>query len=338
MSTAVSPVKLRDLKSDQEVKWCPGCGNYSIWTQLLKTLADHGVRREQMCVVSGIGCSSRFPYYVSTYGFHGIHGRAPAIASGIKLANPELDVWVVTGDGDALSIGGNHFLHTIRRNMGLKIILFNNRIYGLTKGQASPTSEFGKRTKSTPYGTAAKPINPICVAIGSEATFVARCIDMDTQHTQAVFRRAIAHRGTAFVEIYQNCAVFNAGAFDYVSNQAARADHLLYLEHGEPMIFGRDRDKGIRLNGVTPEVVSLLDGVSHDDLLVHDEHASEPTLAYLLSRMRQPDFPEPVGVFRAVEAPTYEQIIGEQIAAAREREGVGDLRQLLAGGESWEVS
>ncbi len=338
-SETAPALTVKDFRSDQDVKWCPGCGNYSILTQIQKVLPTLGVPRENVVVVSGIGCSSRFPYYVNTYGFHGIHGRAPAIASGVKLANPDLNVWVITGDGDGLSIGGNHFLHTIRRNMGLKLILFNNRIYGLTKGQASPTSEFGKRTKSSPHGTLEQPVHPISVAIGAEVTFVARCVDMDTKFAQQVFQRAAEHKGTAFVEVYQDCNVYNHGAYDYATDRQSKLEHVLYLEHGKPMIFGREQNKGIRLNGTTPEVVELgVGGVSADDLLVHDEKAAEPTLAYLLSRMRYPEFPEPMGVFRAIEQPTYESLMIEQINAVTERSGAGDLEQLFNAGDIWEVT
>jgi 2-oxoglutarate/2-oxoacid ferredoxin oxidoreductase subunit beta len=336
--TDAPPLTAKDFRSDQDVKWCPGCGSYSILGQIQKILPETGHPREKMVFVSGIGCSSRFPYYMSTYGFHGIHGRAPAIATGVKLANPDLDVWVTTGDGDALSIGGNHFLHTIRRNIGLKIVLFNNRIYGLTKGQASPTSEFGKRTKSTPAGSVDQPIHPVSVAIGAEITFVARVVDTDIKAAQAIFRRAAEHRGTAFIEVYQDCKVYNAGAFNFATDKKSRLENVLYLEHGKPMIFGKDRDKGIRLNGTTPEVVKLSEGISPDDLLIHDEKAIEPSLAYLLSRMRYPDFPEPLGVFRAVDVQEpYEKLVMDQIAASRERLGEGDLEALFNEGETWEV-
>jgi 2-oxoglutarate ferredoxin oxidoreductase subunit beta len=296
-----------------------------------------GKAKHNLVFVSGIGCSSRFPYYMDTYGFHGIHGRAPAIATGIKLANPELDVWVATGDGDGLSIGGNHLLHTIRRNVGLNILLFNNRIYGLTKGQYSPTSEFGKKTKSSPFGSVDHPIHPISVAIGAEVTFVARCVDVDVKHLQQVLARAAGHKGTAFVEIYQNCNVYNHNAFQYASERQTKNDHVLYLEHGKPMIFGNDRDKGIRLNGTQPEVVQLGKGITEDDLLIHDEKADEPTLAYLLSRMRHPNFPEPVGVFRAIAEPTYEDLVMGQIEAATETLGPGNLESLFNDGDVWTV-
>lgn len=336
-ATPEAKLTVKDYKSDQEVRWCPGCGDYSILTQMQKVMADLGVEKSTTVFVSGIGCSSRFPYYMNTYGFHGIHGRAPAIASGVKLANPELDVWVMTGDGDGLSIGGNHLLHAIRRNIGLKIVLFNNRIYGLTKGQYSPTSEMGKKTRSTPYGSIDYPVHPISVAIGAEVTFVARCVDVDVKYLQYVFKRAAEHKGTAFVEVYQDCNVYNHFAFEYASDKKIRDDNVLYLEHGKPMIFGKNRDKGIRLNGTHPEVVTLGAGVTPDDLLIHDERAPEPTLAYLLSRMHYPEFPEPMGVFRAVSIPPYEQMMMDQIEAAREKQGPGDLAKLLHAGDVWKV-
>ena len=338
MPAAITPLTIKDLKSDQEVRWCPGCGDYSILAQMQKILADLGVEREQTVFVSGIGCSSRFPYYMNTYGFHGIHGRAPAVATGVKVANPKLDVWVITGDGDGLSIGGNHLIHTIRRNVGLKMILFNNRIYGLTKGQYSPTSEFGKKTKSSPFGTIDHPIHPISVAIGAEITFVARCVDMDVKLMQAVLRRAAEHKGTAFVEVYQDCNVYNHGAFDFASNRETKLDHVLYLEHGKPMIFGKERNKGIRLHGTTPEVVELGHGIAPDDLLVHDEKAPEPTLAYLLSRMQYPEFPQPMGVFRNVEQPTYEDLLMDQIQTATQQLGEGKLEELFGAGDTWAVN
>jgi 2-oxoglutarate ferredoxin oxidoreductase subunit beta len=336
-STTTLPLKPKDYKSDQEVRWCPGCGDYAILNQMLKVSADLGIAKQNTVFVSGIGCSSRFPYYMDTYGFHGIHGRAPAIASGVKLANPELDVWVITGDGDGLSIGGNHVLHTIRRNVGMKIILFNNRIYGLTKGQYSPTSEFGKKTKSTPFGSVDYPIHPISVAIGAEVTFVARCVDVDVKHLQEMLKRAAAHKGTAFIEVYQDCNVYNHDAFAYASDRQVKLDHVLYLEHGKPMIFGKNNDKGIRLNGTTPEVVQLGAGITPDDLLIHDEKAPEPTLAYLLSRMRYPEFPEPLGVFRAVEQETYENLVLGQIARLTAKLGPGDLDKLFNQGDTWMV-
>ena len=325
-----------DFASDQEVRWCPGCGDYSILAQMKKVLPTLGVPPEKTVFVSGIGCSSRFPYYMNTYGIHSIHGRAPAVASGLKVARPDLSVWVITGDGDALSIGGNHLMHAIRRNLDLNIVLFNNRIYGLTKGQYSPTSVLGQVTKSTPAGVIDNPLHPLSVAIGCEATFVARSIDVNIKHLSMVLKRAAEHVGTSFVEVYQNCNVFNDGAFEYATGRDVKADSTLELEHGKPLIFGKNRDKGIRLNGITPEVVELGKGISEDDLLFHDEQAAEPTLAYLLSRMSHPGFPEPIGVFRSIDAPRYEERLSEQIAAAKKR-GKGDLQTLFNSGETWRV-
>src|SRR3989442_1424934 len=274
--------KKADFVSDQEVRWCPGCGDYAILNNVQKVMPELGIQREKVVFVSGIGCSSRFPYYMNTYGFHSIHGRAPAVATGIKCANPELSVWVITGDGDALSIGGNHFIHAIRRNLDLKIILFNNRIYGLTKGQYSPTSELGKKTKSTPMGVIDYPINPLSLAFASEATFVARSIDTDPKHMAAIIDRLAKHKGSAFVEVYQNCNIFNDGAFKAFSERDVRDERTINLEHGKPLIFGKDKNKGIHLKGVEPEVVTIGEhGVTVDDLLVHDETAHEPNLAYI---------------------------------------------------------
>ncbi|MCH7720216.1 MAG: 2-oxoacid:ferredoxin oxidoreductase subunit beta, partial [Planctomycetes bacterium] len=283
----------KDFASDNVVRWCPGCGDYSILSQVKKVLAELGVPKENYVFVSGIGCSSRFPYYMGTYGFHGIHGRALAIASGVKASRPDLSVWVATGDGDALSIGGNHLLHTLRRNFDIKILLFNNRIYGLTKGQYSPTSGVGKKTKSSPMGSIDNPLHPLSVAIAAEATFVARTIDVNVKHLAATLKRAADHKGSAFVEIYQNCNIYNDGAFEYATSKETKEDTVLTLEHGRPLTFGKNRDKGIRLNGFVPEVVTLGDGITEDDLLFHDERAEDASLAYLLSRMHYPHFPEP---------------------------------------------
>jgi 2-oxoglutarate/2-oxoacid ferredoxin oxidoreductase subunit beta len=331
-------LKKADFVSDQEVRWCPGCGDYAILNIIQKVMPDLGVSREQTVFVSGIGCSSRFPYYMNTYGFHSIHGRAPAIATGIKCANPELSVWVITGDGDALSIGGNHFMHAIRRNLDVNYILFNNRIYGLTKGQYSPTSEFGKKTKSTPVGTIDYPVNPLSLAIASEATFVARSIDIDVKHLGAVVEAAAKHKGISFVEVYQNCNIFNDGAFESFTERSVRPDHVLYLEHGKPMIFGKDRNRGIRMNGAHPEVVTIGEnGIRESDLLVHDVYLTDPSVAFMLARMEQPDFPQPVGIFRAVERATYEDLMSGQIEAAIAKSGPGDLAKLISGGETWIV-
>jgi 2-oxoglutarate ferredoxin oxidoreductase subunit beta len=301
-------------------------------------MPELGIPREKIVFVSGIGCSSRFPYYMNTYGFHSIHGRAPAIASGIKAANPELSVWVITGDGDALSIGGNHFMHAIRRNLDLNYILFNNRIYGLTKGQYSPTSEFGKKTKSTPMGVIDYPLNPLSVAIASEATFVARSLDIDVKHLGSVVNAAAHHKGISFVEVYQNCNIFNDHAFDYFAEKSVRTDHMIYLEHGQPLIFGKNRDKGIRMSGARPEVVTIGEnGVTVDDLLVHDIHQKDPSVAFMLARMEQPEFPQPVGIFRDIQRATYEDLMTDQISSAIAKTGPGSLEKLINSGDMWVV-
>jgi 2-oxoglutarate ferredoxin oxidoreductase subunit beta len=329
----------KDFVSDQEVRWCPGCGDYSILAQVQRVMPELGVPRENIVFVSGIGCSSRFPYYMNTYGFHSIHGRAPAIATGLRVSRPDLQVWVVTGDGDALSIGGNHLIHCLRRNVDLKILLFNNRIYGLTKGQYSPTSEVGKKTKSTPYGSVDHPFNPLSIALGAEASFVARTVDIEPKHLQEMIRRAALHKGSAFVEIYQNCNVFNDGAFEYMTEKAVKADAQLVLEHGKPMVFGKSKNLGIRLTGYTPEVVKVGEnGVTEDHLLVHNESVEDPTLAFLLSRMTPPSFPTPIGVLRAVQRPTYDGAVDEQLRHVQSVQGPGDLGKLFHQGEVWTVS
>ncbi len=327
----------KDFQSDQEVRWCPGCGYYSILAQTHRVLPDLGIPKEKVVFVSGIGCSSRFPYYMNTYGFHGIHGRAAAIASGLKIARPDLSVWVATGDGDGMSIGGNHFIHACRRNIGLKILLFNNQIYGLTKGQFSPTSLQGQVTKSTPYGNIDHPFNPLSLALGAQATFVARTLDRDPKHMQTVIKRASAHNGTAFVEIYQNCNVFNDGAFELWTEKDTKDDNVVVLENGKPLIFGKNKDKGIRLNGFTPEVVSLTDGkYTNSDLIVHNEKDS--MLAFILAGMSSmPNLPRPIGVIFAVERPTYEQLMQNQIDEITTKKGIGDLEKLFNRGETWEV-
>src|SRR6184192_2042561 len=328
----------KDFVSNQEVRWCPGCGDYAILNNVQKVMPDLGIPREKVVFVSGIGCSSRFPYYMNTYGFHSIHGRAPAIATGIKTANPELSVWVITGDGDALSIGGNHFMHALRRNLDINYILFNNRIYGLTKGQYSPTSVFGQRTKSTPMGVIDYPVNPLSLAIASEATFVARSIDIDVKHLGSMVEAAAKHKGVSFLEVYQNCNIFNDGAFDYFAERSVRQDKVLYLEHSKPMIFGKDRDKGIRMKGAHPEVVTIGEnGITEADILVHDIHLEDPSVAFMLARMEQPDFPQPVGVFRAVERPSYDQMLIEQIDTAIAKSGPGTLEKLIYSGDMWTV-
>jgi 2-oxoglutarate/2-oxoacid ferredoxin oxidoreductase subunit beta len=337
MSSATAPPKLsrKDFVSDQDVRWCPGCGDYAILAQVQKVMPELGVPRENFVFISGIGCSSRFPYYMNTYGFHSIHGRAPAIAAGLKATRPELSVWVVTGDGDGLSIGGNHLIHLLRRNLDVNVLLFNNRIYGLTKGQYSPTSERGKVTKSTPAGSIDHPFNPISVALGAEGTFVARTVDVEAKHLQDIVRRSYEHRGTAFVEVLQNCNIFNDGAWGDLTEKDVKAEAQLLLEHGKPLIFGKNRDKGIQMRGHSLQVVQLGNGVTEADIIVHDE--KDPALAFLLSMMSPPNFPTPLGVFRAVERPTYEDGLAEQIRNARERQGEGDLDELLNRGDTWTV-
>ncbi len=327
----------KDFVSDQEVRWCPGCGDYAILAQTQKLMPALGIAREDVVFISGIGCSSRMPYYMNTYGFHGIHGRAPAIATGLKATRPELQVWVITGDGDALSIGGNHILHILRRNLDVNIILFNNRIYGLTKGQYSPTSEQGKRTKSSPVGTIDRPVEPLTVALGAGATFVARSLDTDTRHLIKTLEQAVRHKGTSFVEVLQNCVVFNNDAFADFADKPVRPDRTISLEDGKPLTFGRERTYGIRLNGVTPEVVEVGNGVKEEDLLVHDEHRADPTIANILARMSYPEFPVALGVLRSVDYPTYEDLMEGQIEEAIAGQGAGDLEAILAGGDTWLV-
>jgi 2-oxoglutarate ferredoxin oxidoreductase subunit beta len=336
-ATPLPTLTAKDLATDQDVRWCPGCGDYSILAQMKKALAGLGTPREKMVFVSGIGCSSRFPYYMNTYGFHSIHGRAPTVATGLKTARPDLQVWVITGDGDGLSIGGNHLIHAIRRNVDMKILLFNNEIYGLTKGQYSPTSRTGTRTKSSPLGSIDNPLRPLSLAIGAEATFVARTVDVDINHLTETLRRASAHKGTAFIEIYQNCKIFNDGVFEYATDKSIKADNTLYLEHGKPLLFGKDRNKGIRLHGLDPEVVTLGNGITVDDLLIHDERAEEPSLAYLLSRMVYPRFPECVGVFRCVQRPCYDELLNRQLEDVIRAKGRGKLEELFANDDTWVV-
>jgi 2-oxoglutarate ferredoxin oxidoreductase subunit beta len=328
----------KDFQSDQEVRWCPGCGDYSILTAVQLLLPELDVKPENLVFVSGIGCAARFPYYMNVYGLHGIHGRAPAIATGIALSRPDLDVWVITGDGDALSIGGNHLIHSLRRNVNFTMLLFNNQIYGLTKGQYSPTSEVGKVTKSTPFGSIDHPFNPVSLALGAEATFAARTHDMDRKHMTETFRRAHAHRGSSFVEVYQNCNVFNDGAFAAVTAKEARPNMLIDLKHGEPIRFGAEGQHGVVLNarGET-EIVDVAD-VGEDRLLVHDEHRDDPSLAFALSRLADtPTVPTPVGVLRDVERPIYEGEVQRQLVGAQEQRGPGDLEALIGSGATWEV-
>lgn len=331
----------KDFESDQDVRWCPGCGDYSILAQTQKTMPDFGVAKEKIVFISGIGCSGRLPYYMNTYGFHTIHGRAATIATGLKAARPDLMVWVITGDGDALSIGGNHLIHAMRRNVDMKMIMFNNRIYGLTKGQASPTSPIGKKTKSTPLGTIETPIIPLNLVAAAEASFIARSVDTHSEHLQEMMHRAGEHSGAAFLEVLQNCNIFNDGAWRDFTDKSVKEDRMLVLKHGEPMIFGAEKNKGIRLNGLQPEVVTIGEnGITVADLWVHDETDPDATRTQILSRMWWPDFPVPVGVFRRVPRPTHDNLLIQQIEgakAARAAKGPVDLQKLLASGETWTV-
>jgi 2-oxoglutarate/2-oxoacid ferredoxin oxidoreductase subunit beta len=336
-SVAALPLTAKDLASDQEVRWCPGCGDFSVLAVMKQVLASLGLPRERLVFVSGVGCSSRMPYYLNTYGFQTLHGRAPTVATGLKLTRPELSVWVVTGDGDGLSIGANHLIHALRRNIDLKILLFNNEVLGLTRGQYSPTSRVGTRTRANPQGSIEEPLRALTLAVATGATFVARTIDVDVAHLTETLRRAAAHRGSAFVEIYQNCKVFNDGVFEYATERGVKADNLVYLEHGKPLVFGQDQNRGIRLRGLHAEAVSLSNGASHADLLVHDERDSDTTLAHLLSRMVYPNLPECVGVLRCVERPTYGDLLDGQIEEAVRSEGAGQLDELFSGDDSWFV-
>jgi 2-oxoglutarate ferredoxin oxidoreductase subunit beta len=336
VDTTKTKLTVKDFQTDQDVRWCPGCGDYSILAQVQRVFPEFNRRKETYVAVSGIGCSSRFPYYLDVYGIHGIHGRAPAIATGVKLARPDFDVWVATGDGDGLSIGGNHMIHMLRRNITIKVLLFNNQIYGLTKGQYSPTSQLGQITKSTPQGVIDYPFVPVSLALGAGATFVARTMDRDPKHLQEMVRRAEQHSGSAFVEIYQNCNVFNDGAFFQYTEKETRDDHVVSLEHGKPLLFGKKKEKGIRLNGFTPEAVSITDGAwTANDLLIHDEH--DLTLAFILANMiHNPELPRPMGVFVSLTRPSYEETLKDQIARAKSKRSA-DLQQLLNGDESWEI-
>jgi 2-oxoglutarate ferredoxin oxidoreductase subunit beta len=330
----------KDFKSDQEVRWCPGCGDYAILAAFQSFLPELGIPRENLAIISGIGCAARLPYYVDSYGMHSIHGRAPAIATGLASTRPDLSVWVITGDGDALSIGGNHLIHALRRNVNINILLFNNRIYGLTKGQYSPTSEQGKVTKSTPFGSLDTPFNPISLALGAEASFVARTIDSDRKHLQSVLRAAADHRGTSFIEIYQNCPIFNDDAFIPLTSPETRDDRLIRLEHGELVRFGADKSQGLRFgrNG-SLEPVAVADGLQDGSLIVHDAHAADPTYAFALSRLDNSGFTHtPIGVLRQAPRPSYDDLMAGQLEEARAKQGEGDLAALLAGPDTWQVS
>ena len=332
MAQANGKLVAKDFKTDQEVRWCPGCGDYAILAALQSFMPELEVAKEKIVFVSGIGCAARFPYYMETYGIHSIHGRAPAIATGLATSRPDLSVWVVTGDGDALSIGGNHLIHSLRRNVNIKILLFNNEIYGLTKGQYSPTSPLGTRTKSTPMGSLDWPFNPLSIAIGAEATFVARAIDTDRGHLTEVLRAAAAHRGSAFVEIFQNCNIYNDGAFDFVREDKT---NRIYLEHGKPIRFDEEGAKGVRQR--TDGSVEVVDVGDESELLVHDVHHAEPSAAFSLSRLTQSTCgATPIGVFRDVERPVYDELMAEQIDAARQKQA-GELGALLGAGDTWTI-
>ncbi|MFD0357157.1 2-oxoacid:ferredoxin oxidoreductase subunit beta [Streptomyces sp. NPDC127110] len=331
---------MKDFKSDQEVRWCPGCGDYAVLAAVQGFMPELGLAKENIVFVSGIGCSSRFPYYMNTYGMHSIHGRAPAIATGLATSRRDLSVWVVTGDGDALSIGGNHLIHALRRNVNLKILLFNNRIYGLTKGQYSPTSELGKITKSTPMGSLDAPFNPVSLALGAEASFVARTVDSDRKHLTEVLRQAADHPGTALVEIYQNCNIFNDGAFEALKDQEQAREAVIRLEHGQPIRFGADHNKGIVRNERTGDLEAVeVNADNEHRILVHDAHAATPTTAFALSRLADPDtlHRTPIGVFRSVERPVYDTLMADQLETAVDQRGKGDLATLLAGSDTWTV-
>jgi 2-oxoglutarate/2-oxoacid ferredoxin oxidoreductase subunit beta len=339
MSDTIVPITTKkDWTSDQEVRWCPGCGDYGILQAVQMLMPDLGVPRENTVFISGIGCSSRFPYYMNTYGMHSIHGRAPAIATGVAIARPDLDVWVVTGDGDGLSIGGNHLIHALRRNVNLTILMFNNQIYGLTKGQYSPTSEVGKVTKSTPYGSIDPPFNPLAIALGAEASFVARTHDLDRRHMMDVFRAAHAHRGASFVEIYQNCNVFNDGAFDNVTGKQSREAHMINLVHGEPIRFDADGSRGVMMQQDGRLALVNVAEVGADRLLVHDAHRDDSSLAFALARLSNDrNSPTPFGVFRSVERPEYSTAVADQLLAASAKKGPGDLASLLRSNGTWTV-
>lgn len=330
----------KDFASSQDVRWCPGCGDYSILAQMQRISPDLNIKKENFVWVSGIGCAARFPYYMDTYGIHGIHGRASAIASGIKINRPELSVWVASGDGDLLSIGGNHFIHACRRNIDIKILLFNNRIYGLTKGQYSPTSEKGKKTKSSPFGSIDYPFNPLNLAVGSGASFIARSLDRDPKHLKEMLTRAGKHKGTAFIEIYQNCNIFNDGAYEIYTEKETKADNVLFIEHGKPMIFGKENNKGIKLNGLTPEVIDINEGSnSINDVWVHDEFDKGTARAHILAQLAETEgMPAPIGVLRQEVKETYEDALHNQIDTLKKAKGEGDLRKLLFSGNMWDVN
>ncbi len=341
MAIVQDTLTAKDFATDQEVRWCPGCGDYSILAQVQKIMPGIGVPKENIVIISGIGCSSRFPYYMNVYGMHSIHGRATAVATGLKASRPELSVWIVTGDGDGLSIGGNHTIHLLRRNLDVNIMLFNNQIYGLTKGQYSPTSEEHKITKSTPFGSIDHPFNPLALALGADGSFIARSMDRDPKHLQAMLSRSHQHHGTSFLEIYQNCNIFNDGAFEIFTEKKSKPDEALFLEHGKPLVYGAESDKGIRIDGLKPVMVDLKDGFSKDDLWIHDE--KDFYKAQVLTRMfdsphLEGHFPRPFGVFYETQRACYEDIMRMQIEEAIISKGKGDLDKLLSGKEVWEIA
>ncbi|MCX6876887.1 MAG: 2-oxoacid:ferredoxin oxidoreductase subunit beta [Verrucomicrobia bacterium] len=334
---AVQALSRKDFVPSNEVRWCPGCGDYAILSSLQRTFPELGVPRENFVVISGIGCSSRFPFYMNTYGFHTIHGRAPSVATGVKVANPDLSVWIITGDGDGLSIGGNHLLHLLRRNLDVTVLLFNNRIYGLTKGQYSPTSPLGTKTKTSPTGSLENPLNPVLFALGAEATFVARTLDNNPKHMVETFKAAHAHKGISFVEIFQNCVIFNDSTWDSIYSKESRDDQLLFLEPGKPLLFGKDHSKGLRLNGLTPEIVAAATATP-GEILIHQPGQPSPLYSQLLATLGQPDFPTPMGVIRQIEKPSYESLIHDQTEHAKAKRGSGTWQELLHGDATWTVT
>ena len=333
--TTTPQYKKQDFTSDKEVRWCPGCGDYAILSTVQKVMSERQTKKEKYAVISGIGCSSRFPIYMNTFGFHTIHGRGPTVATGVKIANPELDVWLISGDGDGLSIGGNHLLHILRRNVNVNILLFNNRIYGLTKGQYSPTSEIGKVAKSTPYGSIDDPVNPIRFALASNASFIARTYDTNPKHMAEIFHSAADHKGVSFIEIFQNCIIFNDDTFGEVTHPKARHNHIINLKHNQPLIFGKEQEKCLIQNGFSVEIKNV-DEVTKDKILIHNETAP---ISYgnILSELNFPNFPTPMGIIRKEERMTYDEAINEQVNQVIEQKGKGDLDSLLSGPSSWTI-
>jgi len=334
---ALPVLSRKDFITSNDVRWCPGCGDYAILNALQRTFPELGVPRENFVIISGIGCSSRFPYYMDTYGFHTIHGRAPTVATGVKVANPELSVWIVTGDGDGLSIGGNHMLHLLRRNVNVTVLLFNNRIYGLTKGQYSPTSPFGTKTKTTPNGSIDNPLNPLVFALGAEATFIARTVDNNPKHMVETFKAAHQHQGISFIEIFQNCVIFNDATWDPVYGKEHRDNQMLILEAGKPLLFGKNKEKGIRLNGLAPEIVDAATAAP-GEILIHQPEQPSPLYSHILATLGLPDFPTPIGVIRQIQRPTYDSLIHNQVEDSKAKRGTGTWQELLHGTSTWTVA